>query len=132
MSHSITVVPVAVQSQFLENKRVCQVIDQTEMQTLCVSKKTIQFILDLKANGQLPYLKSLIMFDAVDDCLLQQATQEGLELLTYQFLVDNGEKLTDILREEPTADSIFFLGVTSGTTGEPKMAMLTHKNMVSG
>ena len=34
--------------------------------------------------------------------------------------------------QEPSPDSIMILGVTSGTTGEPKAAMLTHLNFISG
>lgn len=92
-SHSIVTVPLSVESQFLESKRICHVIDCTEMQTLCVSKKTISFILELKQNGQLPYLKSLILFDHADQRMLEWATEQGVELLTFQFLVKEGDKI---------------------------------------
>ena len=102
------------------------------MQTLCVSKKTISFILELKQNGQLPYLKSLILFDHADQRMLEWATEQGVELLTFQFLVKEGDKIQEIQRDEPQADSVLLLGITSGTTGDPKMAMLTHRNLISG
>ena len=35
-------------------------------------------------------------------------------------------------KEEPTGNSIFFLGITSGTTGAPKISMLSHLNIVCG
>ena len=63
------------------------------MQTLCVSKKTISFILELKQNGQLPYLKSLILFDHADQRMLEWATEQGVELLTFQILVKEGDKI---------------------------------------
>jgi len=37
-----------------------------------------------------------------------------------------------VIKEEPTPDTILMLGVTSGTTGEPKLAMLSHINFISG
>ena len=53
-SDSIVVVPIAVESQFLENHRISQVINRTEMSTLCVSTKTLGLILDLKKDGSIP------------------------------------------------------------------------------
>jgi long-chain acyl-CoA synthetase len=38
----------------------------------------------------------------------------------------------EVTLKEPSPDSIMILGVTSGTTGEPKAAMLTHLNFISG
>jgi long-subunit acyl-CoA synthetase (AMP-forming) len=46
--------------------------------------------------------------------------------------VADGGNIEEINKEEPGPDSILFLGVTSGTTGEPKAAMLTHLNLISG
>ena len=62
-SDSVVVVPIAVETQFLESNRIGQVIDRTEMSTLCVSIKTIGIILDLKKSGSLPSLHNLILYD---------------------------------------------------------------------
>lgn len=35
-------------------------------------------------------------------------------------------------RQFPTRDSVFIIMHTSGTTNEPKGAMITHKNILSG
>ena len=35
-------------------------------------------------------------------------------------------------KSEPNGDSILLLGITSGTTGDPKIAMLSHLNFISG
>lgn len=60
------------------------------------------------------------------------ATNEGVNLLNFKFLVDDGNTIPDLEKDEPKANTIFYLGVTSGTTGDPKMAMLTHRNFISG
>lgn len=40
--------------------------------------------------------------------------------------------MLDQVKEEPNRDSILIIGITSGTTGEPKLAMLSHLNFISG
>jgi long-chain acyl-CoA synthetase len=76
------------------------------------------------------------MFDALLDSHVNMAAINGLSLLAYRDLVTEGMRLADSnyrpRREEPSTDSILILGVTSGTTGEPKAAMLSHLNFVSG
>jgi long-chain acyl-CoA synthetase len=47
-------------------------------------------------------------------------------------LISNGMRSLDVKKEEPKPDSILILATTSGTTGEPKQAMLTHRNFISG
>lgn len=86
----------------------------------------------MKTKRKLESLKNLILFDQIDNKLLKWATSEGIELLSWQFLIDDGKQLQSIQREEPSDETIIFLGVTSGTTGNPKMAMLTNLNFVSG
>lgn len=76
------------------------------------------------------------MFDTLLDSHVNMAAINGLGLLAYCDLVTEGIRLADSnyrpRREEPNTDSILILGVTSGTTGEPKAAMLSHLNFVSG
>lgn len=52
----------------------------------------------------------------------------------FQFddMVKDGFRSLDVQKQEPKGDDIFFLGITSGTTGEPKAAMLSHINFISG
>jgi long-subunit acyl-CoA synthetase (AMP-forming) len=72
------------------------------------------------------------MFDRTDDIHATLASQCGLELFSFNDLVSQGFHLNAQEKEEPNADSLLILGVTSGTTGEPKFAMLTHINCISG
>ena len=102
------------------------------MTSVCVSSPTISMILDLKSKGKLPHVKNLIMYDTPEEIHHTLTSNAGLELHTFADLVNEGSTLPDIKREEPEGDSILLLGVTSGTTAEPKCAMLTHVNFISG
>ena len=86
----------------------------------------------MKQKGQIKNVSNLISFDKVDDQLLELATKVGIQLHNWQFMVEDGCNLEDQPREEPKADTVLYLGITSGTTGDPKIVMLTHKNFVSG
>ena len=77
-------------------------------------------------------VKNLILFDDDFSTSEEQATNAGLKLIRYKNLMDEGQKSLDIQKQEPKPNSVFFLGVTSGTTKEPKLVMLTHTNFISG
>jgi long-chain acyl-CoA synthetase len=53
--------------------------------------------------------------------------------LSYENLIENGKKIVDnnISLPELKRDTIFTFCYTSGTTGPPKAAMLTHGNFLS-
>ena len=53
-SASITIVPIAVEVQFLNEDRIVEIFSKTEVETICVSKSTIGTILDLKSKEKLP------------------------------------------------------------------------------
>lgn len=56
----------------------------------------------------------------------------GLNLLYYEDMVKEGMRETDFQKNEPTMESVFFIGVSSGTTSLPKLVMLSHQNFISG
>jgi long-chain acyl-CoA synthetase len=88
--------------------------------------------LDLKSQDKLRKLHNLVIFDHPNEIHVALATQVGVEIFSFHDLVNEGSKLLDYPKQEPNPDSILILGVTSGTTGEPKQAMLTHLNFISG
>lgn len=125
-------VPISVETQFVYEDRISKILNFTKLTTLCVSRKTIGVTLDLKSKNMLNHVKNLILFDQAEDLHVTLATQVGFNIYMFDDLVREGYFMLDQIKEEPNRDSILIIGITSGTTGEPKMAMLSHLNFISG
>ena len=54
-----------------------------------------------------------------------------MKVLTFEEVLEAGRKNTSIEFKEPTPESVFMFSYTSGTTGNPKAVMLTHKMAVA-
>jgi hypothetical protein len=83
---------------------------------LCVSRLTLGVVLELKSRQKLTFLKNLILFDHVEEVHTTLAQQLGLQLFSFDDLVKEGMREIDFDRDEPKYNSVFLLGVTSGTT----------------
>ncbi|EAW49534.1 acyl-CoA synthetase long-chain family member 5, isoform CRA_c [Homo sapiens] len=70
-------------------------------------------------KGFTPSLKVIILMDPFDDDLKQRGEKSGIEILS---LYD---------AEPPSPEDLSVICFTSGTTGDPKGAMITHQNIVS-
>lgn len=86
----------------------------------------------MRMQGKIKQLKNLIMFGSCSGQNIEQAERVSLNLYLFNDLVNEGFEMFDQIKTEPKKDDVLMLGVTSGTTGEPKYAMLTHLNFISG
>ncbi|KAF8321178.1 long-chain-fatty-acid-CoA ligase [Clavulina sp. PMI_390] len=89
----------------------------------------------LKLKNTLPALKVIVSIDSLGNTvrplLTQWATDKGIELYEFDEILELGRKNpAPIIPATP--DTLLTICYTSGTTGNPKGAMITHGAMASG
>ena len=88
----------------------------------------------LKHQGRADSILNLVSFDKFEEDVRADAKDAGIKLYHINEVRDAGRKANEkekIVFKEPTADTVYMFCYTSGTTGDPKAAMLTHKNLLA-
>uniref|UniRef100_A0A671Y006 Long-chain-fatty-acid--CoA ligase n=1 Tax=Sparus aurata TaxID=8175 RepID=A0A671Y006_SPAAU len=99
------------------------IIDQAEISTvLCDNQNKAETLLQTREKGQTPVLKTVVIMDSFDSALVERGTKCGVDIVSMQDV--------EVLHP-PKPDDLSIVCFTSGTTGNPKGAMLTHENVVS-
>lgn len=114
----------------LGDKSIEYIINQTEMETLACGDDKISHICKLKKDGRIDSLTNIILFDDITEDIKTECEEVGIKVYKQMDLAEEGDKY-EIELESPSADSIFTLGYTSGTTGDPKGVLSSHGNMVA-
>lgn len=94
---------------------------------------TLQKALVLIGNvekGLISGLKVIILMNSFEDDLKQRGEKSGIEILSFSEAENIGR---ENFRKPvpPTPEDLSIICFTSGTTGKPKGAMLTHQNVIS-
>jgi long-chain acyl-CoA synthetase len=100
------------------------VATRSELERLCTVKK----------SGTCPYFEVVVLADGVTTDAAQMAKQAGLQVMSFakveaigsQRIATEGHK-----HQPPCGKDVFTFCYTSGTTGDPKGALLTHENLIS-
>jgi long-chain acyl-CoA synthetase len=89
----------------------------------------------LKSQGRANSVKNLISFDKFDKDIRADAKDAGINIYHIDEVLEAGIKHNaanpSYAFKEPTKNTVYMFCYTSGTTGDPKAAMLTHENLLA-
>jgi long-chain acyl-CoA synthetase len=105
--------------------------------TLCFVENQKQILKILARRGDLPLLDRIISYDPLDEPTLMAALNARVRVTWFNELLELGKQRHEknpgefeTEMEKGQAEDLATIIFTSGTTGEPKGVMLTHRNFL--
>ncbi|XP_054898857.1 long-chain-fatty-acid--CoA ligase 5 [Poeciliopsis prolifica] len=127
-TYSMVVVPLY---DTLGPEALVFIINQAEISTvLCDNQKKAEALLLNHEKGQTPILKTVVLMDSFSPELIERGKKCGVDIVSMEDLEALGKNNLQkpVL---PKPEDLSIVCFTSGTTGNPKGAMLTHENVVA-
>uniref|UniRef100_UPI0037E75F2E long-chain-fatty-acid--CoA ligase 5 isoform X3 n=1 Tax=Semicossyphus pulcher TaxID=241346 RepID=UPI0037E75F2E len=127
-TYSMVVVPLY---DTLGPEALVFIINQAEISTvLCDNQTKAETLLQTHESEQTPVLKTIVIMDSFSSELVERGKKCGVDIVSMENVEALGKSN---LREPvpPKPEDLSIVCFTSGTTGNPKGAMLTHENVVS-
>ncbi|KAG0273937.1 hypothetical protein BGZ95_010262 [Linnemannia exigua] len=105
------------------------IVNQTEMETVIASADKAWILLNIKAT--LPTVKNIIVMGSLEESLVEEGNRLDVNVVAWAAVERTGlDKPVPV--NPPTPEDVATICYTSGTTGTPKGALLTHKNFIAG
>ncbi|NWJ04869.1 ACSL5 ligase, partial [Crypturellus undulatus] len=110
---------------------IVYIVEKADISTvICDTPERAQILLKNREQGKTTCLKNVILMDLFDKELKDRGAQLGVEILALQEVEELGRNnITEPIPPKP--EDLCIVCFTSGTTGNPKGALLTHENIVA-
>ena len=108
------------------------IFNQTKLTTVVAEAKVLKKLLNLAKDGKTCQIKNLIVLDIEDDQpTCEELKKLGINIFSFDDIVKSGEeKGKDVEFHTPGPDTISTINYTSGTTGNPKGAKVSHNSII--
>ncbi|KAK0398598.1 hypothetical protein QR680_002664 [Steinernema hermaphroditum] len=106
------------------------IINQTAMKLVVVDDVTKASSL-LKSKNELDTLETIVVMDEVTEELEVLAKTVGVTVISFENLEKKGKEAAALPHEPPKPEDLATICYTSGTTGNVKGVMLTHRNIIA-
>ncbi|XP_070109279.1 long-chain-fatty-acid--CoA ligase 1 isoform X5 [Equus przewalskii] len=127
-AYSLVVVPLY---DTLGTEAITYIVNKAELSLVFVDKPDkANLLLEGVENKLTPGLKIIVLMDSFDVDLLERGKKCGVEILSFKAMEDLG-RANRQKPKPPAPEDLAVICFTSGTTGNPKGAMITHRNIVS-
>jgi len=109
------------------------VMNQTDTPVVVCTRAELSALCEAKQTGNCPRFKYVILVDGVIPSATQIAQEAGLTLLSFAKVEAMGAQIVETQGHKhspPSGTDVATFCYTSGTTGNPKGALITHQNIV--
>ncbi|XP_034295997.1 long-chain-fatty-acid--CoA ligase 5 [Pantherophis guttatus] len=127
-TYSMVVVPLY---DTLGAEAIVYIVNKADISiVICDKPEKAETILENCKQEKMPVLKTIILMDPFDDSLKEKGIALGIEILSFQAVeaLGRGNYSKPV---PPKPEDLCVVCFTSGTTGNPKGALLTHGNIVA-
>ncbi|XP_058157413.1 long-chain-fatty-acid--CoA ligase 1-like isoform X1 [Dasypus novemcinctus] len=126
-TYSMVVVPLY---DTLGTDSIAYIINKAKLSLVFVDKPDkAQLLLEGKEKKLTPSLKTVVLMDPYGIDLVERGKECGVEITSLTAIEDLG-RVNRQKPKPPAPEDLAVICFTSGTTGNPKGAMITHQNLI--
>ena len=110
------------------------ILEHTGLSCVVCSRKELERLCEAKASGTCPKFHSIILVDGVTAEASSMANKAGLKVVSFAKIEALGSQIIPTEGHHhtpPDPSDVATFCYTSGTTGNPKGALITHENIMS-